>query len=817
MNGGPAALLAALLAFGGVALDLLVSDSLLLTLGIPYNVPGGSYVWKIHPGSYLLMLAFVVLAVPANPVRLVVATARRVPAAGFYGVTVAGLFAYVTVNHGFSGSAFVLETLLMPLVAALLLLHLPERHRALLFAGVVVLVTVNALLGIAEAVSGDRLVPYLAGGEPVFERHFRATALGGHPLNNALITATVLFATVLVLRGRPVLGALALLVQAAALLAFGSRVAFVVVGGFGAVWLTVWAASSVLRMRDGVRGAVGHSLVLLLIPVLAAVAVVGLGLGERIFSSFFLDASARTRIVAFRAFALVSAPELWFGIGPVGVERVLAFLRRAQGLSDAIENFWVLWVLNFGLIGFAPLAATLLWFVRSLLRGAPAALWVSALSFLLIASSNNSLGSKDRALVVLVVVLIGGLSWHRRVRAEPEGAPAPAPAGNGRRLAGAALGVLLALFMAAGAVGDARAADAPPIRRGVNLSHWLQYGGRQPVTADDLAAIRAAGFDHVRLPFDPVRLGWSPDAPLARPRHLHLLDAAVRDILAAGLAVILDFHPAEAARARIEREPAAQDGFVAFWRALAERYRDHPAERVLFEPLNEPQFPRRAAVWNDLKGRLLAAVRDVDRTRWVLLSSVDAVTIMDQLNAGRVFRDARVAYVVHFYEPHLITHFGANWGAASRPPESQITALAYPSYRTDPAAVAILPGPETAAARALVRDYAAQPWDAARLDRLVAGIAAWGRAHGVPVVCTEFGVLRRKLPPESRRAWLTDARTALERHGIPWTVWDYADVFGIATSVGSVELWRDGAVVPADPKAIRRAFDPDALAALGLR
>jgi len=804
--------LAAILAFVGIALDLLVSDSLLVTLGIPYNVPGGSYVWKVHPGSYLLMLAFVVLAVPANPVRLVADTARRVPAAAFYGVTVAGLFAYVTLNYGFSGSAFVLETLAMPLIAAALMLHLPERYRALLFAGVVVLVTANALLGIAEAVSGDRLVPYMIGGEPVFERHFRATALGGHPLNNALITGTVLFATVLVLRGRPVLGALALLVQAAALLAFGSRVAFVVVGGFGAVWLTVWAAGSLLRVRHGVRNAIGHSLVLLLIPLLAAAAVVGLGLGERIFSSFFMDASARTRVVAFRVFALVSTPELWFGIGPLGVERVLAFLRRAQGLSDAIENFWVLWVLNFGLVGFAPLAATLLWFVRSLLRGAPAALWVAALTFLLIASSNNSLGSKDRALVILVVVLIGGLAWHRSARPEPAEEASPMPERAGRRLAGAALGVLLALVAAA----DARA-DAPPIRRGVNLSHWLQYGGRQPVTADDLAAIRAAGFDHVRLPFDPARLGWTPDAPLARPPQQHLLDAAVRDILAAGLTVVLDFHPPEAARARIEREPAVQDGFVAFWRALAERYRHHPADRLLFEPLNEPQFPGRAAVWNDLKGRLLAAVRDVDRTRWVLLSSLDAPTIMDQLRAARVFRDARVAAVVHFYEPHLFTHFGANWGTASRPPESQIAALAYPSHRLDPATVAIRPGPETAKAQALVRAYAAAPWDAATLDRLVAEIAAWSRANGVPVVVTEFGVLRLKVPPESRRAWLSDARAALERHGIPWTVWDYADVFGIATAVGPVELWRDGAVVPADPKAIRRAFDPDALAALGLR
>jgi hypothetical protein len=795
---------AALLAFAGLALDLLVSDSLLVTLGIPYNVPGGAYVWKIHPGSYLLILALAVLAVPANPVRLGVDTARRLPSLGFYGATVLGLFAYLTVDYGFSGSAFVLETLLMPLVAALILLNLPDGQRARLFAAVVALVTVNALVGIAEAVSQQRLVPYLAGGVPVFERHFRATALGGHPLNNALITATVLFATVLVARTRPALGIPALAVQAVALLAFGSRVAFVVVGGVGGVWLLAWAARSLLTARGGVRTAVGHSLVLLAIPLLAAGAVVGLGLGERIFSSFFLDASARTRLIALKAFALIDAPELWFGIGPLGVERLLSLMRRVDSLTDAIENFWILWILEFGLIGFAPLVATLAWLVRALLRGAPAPLWVAALTFFTIVSSNNALGTKDRALVVLVAVLIGGLAWHRK--REPDRATVPAV----RPLAGAALALLLVF----GAAADARA-DALPLRRGVNLSHWLQYDGRQPVLPADLAAIRGAGFDHVRLPFDPQRLGWDMTAPLARPSGLARLDRAVDDILAAGLAVVLDFHPTREFHRRLEQDAATQDGFVALWRGLAERYRRHPAERVLFEPLNEPQFRGRAEVWNDLKGRLLAAVRDVDRTRWLLLSSADAPTILDQLTLTRVFRDRRVAQVVHVYEPHLLTHFGANWGRAARPPETLIARLAYPSERLD--AVDVLPGPEAEAAAGLVRAYRGTPWNAAQIDRVVAELAAWSRLSGIPLVCTEFGVLRLKLDADSRFAWLTDARAALERYGIPWSVWDYADVFGIATATGRVERWRDGAIVPADRNAPARAFDAPALTALGLR
>jgi len=47
-------------------------------------------------------------------------------------------------------------------------------------------------------------------------------------------------------------------------------------------------------------------------------------------------------------------------------------------------------------------------------------------------------------------------------------------------------------------------------------------------------------------------------------------------------------------------------------------------------------------------------------------------------------------------------------------------------------------------------------------------------------MCNEFGVYRAKTPECSRLHWLQDVRTALERHGIGWAMWDYADGFGVA-------------------------------------
>ena len=57
--------------------------------------------------------------------------------------------------------------------------------------------------------------------------------------------------------------------------------------------------------------------------------------------------------------------------------------------------------------------------------------------------------------------------------------------------------------------------------------------------------------------------------------------------------------------------------------------------------------------------------------------------------------------------------------------------------------------------------------------------AAWGAKHHVPVTCNEFGAYRRYSPPADRAVWINDMRTALEKHGIGWTMWDYAGGFNV--------------------------------------
>ena len=64
-------------------------------------------------------------------------------------------------------------------------------------------------------------------------------------------------------------------------------------------------------------------------------------------------------------------------------------------------------------------------------------------------------------------------------------------------------------------------------------------------------------------------------------------------------------------------------------------------------------------------------------------------------------------------------------------------------------------------------------------DVSVAEVAAWGKHWKVALTCNEFGVFRGTANPADRAMWLRDVRSALEKYGIGWTMWDYAGGFSV--------------------------------------
>jgi len=339
------------------------------------------------------------------------------------------------------------------------------------------------------------------------------------------------------------------------------------------------------------------------------------------------------------------------------------------------------------------------------------------------------------------------------------------------------------------------------LRHGINLSAWFAqvYDPKgytrehfeSWTTLADIALIKSAGFDHVRLSVNPQPI-LDAQRRGSSDEYLVSLDAAMKMILDAGLAVELDMHPDSDFKQRLAKEDDFVERFADFWRSIAKRYAGYDPERVFFEILNEPEM-HDAYRWYGVETKLAAAIRQAAPSNTILAPGASWDDDNDLLFLEPL-RDPNVIYVFHFYEPHIFTHQGATWGAFYW---HWLKDLHYPSDPKNAAGVAAAV-PEAVHRLDVIR-YGQDHWDASRVEAEINQVAEWARQNDVPVVCNEFGVYRHA-QPQDRHAWIKDVRSSLERHNIGWAMWDYADSFGVA-------IKKDG----------KAALDEETVKALGMK
>lgn len=326
------------------------------------------------------------------------------------------------------------------------------------------------------------------------------------------------------------------------------------------------------------------------------------------------------------------------------------------------------------------------------------------------------------------------------------------------------------------------AARLAHIRHGINLSEWFAqvYDSKGYTkehfqtwtTAADIALIKSTGFDHVRLSVNPQPI-MDAGQRGATAEYFGDLDAAMKMILDAGLAVELDMHPDSDFKVRLNEDDFVER-FADFWRTVARHYSSWDQDRVFFEILNEPEM-RDPYRWYGVEAKLATAIRQVAPTHTIIAAGArwdndDDMVFLEPL------RDPNVIYVFHFYEPHIFTHQGATWGSFYW---HWLKGLHYPSSPENAAqvAAAVPEAPE----RLQVIRYGQDHWDASRIEAEINQAADWAKQRNVPLICNEFGVFRTYSDPRDRQAWLKDVRTALERQGIGWAMWDYSGSFGVVT------------------------------------
>src|SRR5882757_8700187 len=124
-------------------------------------------------------------------------------------------------------------------------------------------------------------------------------------------------------------------------------------------------------------------------------------------------------------------------------------------------------------------------------------------------------------------------------------------------LLGAMIKTLMAALLALGSLALPAGAATFAMKRGLNLDQWVtwpaedKWGDRQVILpypewrkflqADDLKALKDAGFDFLRMPVDPSPFLSDQTTALRDDLYASVLDSA-RQINRAGLKVIVDLH-----------------------------------------------------------------------------------------------------------------------------------------------------------------------------------------------------------------------------------------------------------------------------------
>jgi endoglucanase len=349
------------------------------------------------------------------------------------------------------------------------------------------------------------------------------------------------------------------------------------------------------------------------------------------------------------------------------------------------------------------------------------------------------------------------------------------------------------------AVSDARFAR---LRRGINLSHWFaQSIGKDyskthletHTTAQDIALIKEMKFDHVRFTIEPAPF-FNEGAPgTLNAEYLRSLDSAVDMMLAHDLAVIVDIHPSDEFKVKLNTDNNHVEAFARFWQALARNLSSRDPERLFLEVLNEPMVED-GYRWAGIQSKIISAIR-AGAPHHTIIASGHRWSSLYELLFMEPLADPNVVYNFHFYEPMQFTHQGATWAG---PFLATFKDVPYPS---SPEAVTKIMGaiPDELARFNLLH-YGEDRWSASRIEDEIGMAAAWARKYHVRLTCNEFGVYRKFAPPAARAAWLRDVRVALEKNGIGWTMWDYAGGFAVVSKESG-----------------RAVADEQTLRALGLR
>jgi hypothetical protein len=399
---------AALICAVGFFMRIILSGPVLNILGINYGAEDASLLAKIHPGSYFIILSFMVLICSqGNPFAHLIRIARQ-HTAYFSFVVIYVLILLYWILRGPKGIGVILDIHIAMPMCAIVFCYAPRSYCKAIVYGFAALAIANSLVGIFESMTHLRLFPFDAEWEVLKQDYFRSSALLGHPLTNASFTAVAMF-VLLSLRMPAVLKSGIFLIMLSSLVAFGSRAAL----GGSLIGLVLLGIAGLRNYFAFNRLTVLQMMLVLLSALLVPLFCVGLlygilhsGIGERLMAySSLSDDSAGVRMLVFRVFDHMYPTELIFGVDGDRITDI-AYHTGVESATSDIENPWVLMFMFLGAIMFTLWFCGWSAFVMRLMAGASPALKLAVIEYFIIATTSNSFGRKDPVYLILAGIVV---------------------------------------------------------------------------------------------------------------------------------------------------------------------------------------------------------------------------------------------------------------------------------------------------------------------------------------------------------------------------------------------------------------------------
>ncbi len=327
----------------------------------------------------------------------------------------------------------------------------------------------------------------------------------------------------------------------------------------------------------------------------------------------------------------------------------------------------------------------------------------------------------------------------------------------------------------------------PTFKQGINISHWMaqhspgKYADPYRFSEADAKWIATHGFDHVRIPVDG-RILMSVEGKLIN-ELMEPFDQSLVWAKKYKLGVILDMHYMPGAHFLVSAEENKlwvdkdlQATVKSMWSQIAKKYID-VGEFLRYEVLNEAVAPTSEKV-NNLNKMIVAAVREIDPTRVIYVSS-NMWGNFELAEEVYVFKDdPNVHYAFHTYEPLIFTHQHASWN-----PHTQYYSkdLNFPFKVTDLDKYLPEDSGELVYNNKLI--------DEKFIDKKFDKLGDWAKRNNVQVLVTEFGVINGADDPSTER-FIRAIKEASERNNFGWAVWGYKGDFAVRLDGKPTAVWR---------------------------